>query len=290
MSACEGVLIVLCVIFYRFFFGITAFSKQLDSERGIQETLGEGGVTYNKVHVPLLTRWACTSAVSFMFADLCFWISVRLSFTCRAFSVKTVPGSRFRCVQRVFWLWTKTAKSRRRTAPRITVNLWKLYGASRRKWDSGHFLRAVGHLNAGMSRCFYRQGHNNNPVNFFFLYTSPSDVKLVSLWCCRNYIRQLALIDPNPGFPDCFVVFGVSWWTDTLREEGAGGPGLNGSGLFSWPVMSFGGRGGICAEYKIRLCSVSQVLLVELHPNLVSGALLRCVTVFIRLSGLLPPG
>lgn len=99
----------------------------------------------------------------------------------------------------------------------------------------------------------------------------------------------MALIDPNPGFPSCFVVFGVSWWTDSFGEEGAGGPGLNGRGLFvacgelrgpGWDMH------GIQNQARLSFTS----LLVELHPNLVLGALLRCVTVFIRLSGLLPPG
>lgn len=53
-------------------------------------------------------------------------------------------------------------------------------------------------------------------------------------------------------------------------ERGVGGPGVDGSGLFLWPVMGSGIWGGICTEYQIWLETVSLSLLFELHHFIVS--------------------
>lgn len=84
--------------------GIIAFIKRIYSERGRQETLRGSDIQQSTCTFTymLSLQTSATSVVSFMFADSCFCNSFRLSLSCRAFIVKTVTGSRFRCVQRVF--------------------------------------------------------------------------------------------------------------------------------------------------------------------------------------------
>lgn len=152
----------------------------------------------------------------------------------------------------------------------------------------GSFSPGCRTFNLRYELLIYIQGHNNkNPV-IFFPCMSLSDVKLVFLWWCRHSVHQLAVIASLLAFPAVFPFLCVCCESAEWFFKARGRWGSRSEQELTFCGLWWAPRAGWDLQNRARFRFPS--LLFELHPSLMLAALLWCVRVFIRLSGLLPSG